>query len=160
MYYHFCLLCAFRPFVGSDFAFSKIQPHEICAQAAQSILALAQSYDDLFTLRRVSALIPYFVCASGLFSLSVEGSGVDMDFINLRLRAKVGPQEPHPRPMREAGLFPSKTASLSQIEVSTAVHARLLLSKMGASHPAAAMAEEKLNVSLKTWRRSEGAGFS
>ncbi|KAF1732019.1 Conidial development protein fluffy [Beauveria bassiana] len=60
MYYHFCLLCAFRPFIGCNFTDTESQPHEMCGQAVQSILALAQSYDDLFTLRRVSALIPYF----------------------------------------------------------------------------------------------------
>ncbi|KAM3505773.1 hypothetical protein MY10362_002746 [Beauveria mimosiformis] len=60
MYYQFCLLCTFRPFIGCNFTDTESQPHEICGQAVQSILALAQSYDDLFTLRRVSALIPYF----------------------------------------------------------------------------------------------------
>ncbi|OAA34800.1 Fungal transcriptional regulatory protein [Beauveria brongniartii RCEF 3172] len=83
MYYHFYILCTFRPFVGSDFAPSEVQPHEMCVQAAQSILILAQSYDDLFTLQRVPAWIPYFVCASGLFGLAIEDSRADRDFSRL-----------------------------------------------------------------------------
>ncbi|KAM3536752.1 hypothetical protein MY4038_000207 [Beauveria bassiana] len=96
MYYHFCLLCAFRPFIGCNFTDTESQPHEMCGQAVQSILALAQSYDDLFTLRRVSALIPYFVCASGLFSLAIEDSGSRMDFIHLRPQGAVNSEIPAP----------------------------------------------------------------
>lgn len=40
-----------------------------------SILSLAQSYDDLFTLRRVSGFMPYFITTAALFSLSMEGGG-------------------------------------------------------------------------------------
>ncbi|KAH6628042.1 hypothetical protein F5144DRAFT_577796 [Chaetomium tenue] len=76
MYYHFSLLCAFRPFLGHTLDNTGIQPLEVCTQAAKSILSLAQSYDDLFTLRRVSGFMPYFVTAAALFSLSVEGGGV------------------------------------------------------------------------------------
>ncbi|KAJ6785245.1 hypothetical protein PWT90_07212 [Aphanocladium album] len=154
MYYHFCLLCAFRPFVGSDLVSLDVQPHEMCAQAVQSILTLAQSYDDLFSLRRVSALIPYFVCASGLFSLAIEDSGAHLEFANMRPRTAISPQEPHPTNVQGTSFFPPETTSPSQIKVSTVVQARLLLAKMGASHPAAAMAEEKLGESLKSWRRS------
>ncbi|EJP62035.1 nitrate assimilation regulatory protein nirA [Beauveria bassiana ARSEF 2860] len=157
MYYHFCILCTFRPFVGSNFAPSEVQPHEMCVQAVQSILILTQSYDDLFTLQRIPAWIPYFVCASGLFSLAIEDSRADMDFINLRPRAAISPQKPHLSDSR-AGLFPPEMTASSEIKSSTVVQARLLLSRMGVSHPAAAMAKEKLNESLKTWRRSGGAG--
>lgn len=157
MYYHFCILCTFRPFVSSDFASSEVQPHEMCVQAVQSILTLAQSYDDLFTLRRVPALIPYFVCASGLFGLAIEDSRADMEFVNLRPRAAISPQKPHPSNLQVAGFFPPETTAPSEIKVSTVVQARLLLSRMSASHPAAAMAKEKLNECLKAWRRSRGA---
>ncbi|KZZ91529.1 Fungal transcriptional regulatory protein [Beauveria brongniartii RCEF 3172] len=81
MYYHFCLLSVFRSLMNTEFATSELRPHDVCAQAVQSILSLTQSYNDLFTLQRVSALIPYFVCASGLFSLAVEDSGSHMDFV-------------------------------------------------------------------------------
>ncbi len=154
MYYHFCLLCAFRPFVGTRFTDTEIQPHEMCTQAVQSILGLAQSYDDLFTLRRVSALIPYFVCASGLFSLAIEDSGSNTDFVYLGPREAVGPQDSQSPEVNEAGWSPATTTSSSRIKVSAVVQARLLLSKMGESHPAAAIAAEKLKESLHTWRRS------
>ncbi|KAH6855956.1 hypothetical protein B0I37DRAFT_366193 [Chaetomium sp. MPI-CAGE-AT-0009] len=75
MYYHFSLLCAFRPFLGHTIENTGIQAREACTQAAKSILSLAQSYDDLFTLRRVSGFMPYFVTAAALFSLAVEDGG-------------------------------------------------------------------------------------
>ncbi|EAQ89367.1 predicted protein [Chaetomium globosum CBS 148.51] len=75
MYYHFSLLCAFRPFLGHTLDNTGIQPLEVCTQAAKSILSLTQSYDDLFTLRRVSGFMPYFITAAALFSISVEGGG-------------------------------------------------------------------------------------
>jgi len=84
MYYHFCLLCAFRPFVSLSLDGVDVYPQEICTQAVHSILALAQSYDDLFTLRRVSGLIPYFICASGLFSLAMEDGGSQVGPLRLR----------------------------------------------------------------------------
>jgi hypothetical protein len=75
MYYHFSLLCTFRPFLSQTIENAGIQPLEACTQAAKSILSLAQSYDDLFTLRRVSGFMPYFITAAALFSLSMEDSG-------------------------------------------------------------------------------------
>lgn len=145
MYYHFCLLCAFRPCVGNESVIPDLWPHDMCAQAVQSILSLAQSYDDLFTLRRVSAWVPYFVCAAGLFSLAVEDSGSRLDFVQLRPQGAV--QLPG-----SVDVVPQ--AAEAQIKVSTVTQARLLLSKMGVTHPAAAMAEEKLTEGLRSWRRS------
>ena len=72
MYYDFCLLYTFRAFLSQNLSDSDIEPRRICTQAARCILTLAQSYDDLFSLRRVSGLIPYFVCTSGFFGLSAE----------------------------------------------------------------------------------------
>ncbi|OAA48126.1 Fungal transcriptional regulatory protein [Beauveria brongniartii RCEF 3172] len=154
MYYQFCLLCAFRPFIGCNFTDTESQPHEICGQAVQSILALAQSYDDLFTLRRVSALIPYFVCASGLFSLAMEDSGSKMDFIHLRPQGAVN-SEVAPPLLPNMAEPASETTSPSRVRVSTVVQARLLLSKMGESHPAAALAAAKLRESSQSWRSKE-----
>lgn len=151
MYYHFCLLCAFRPFVGYNFTDTDIQPHDMCIQAVQSILALAQSYDDLFTLRRVSALIPYFVCASGLFSLAIEDSRSDTDFSHIPPRDAGDSQASCPT---APGSSPLPT---SRIRVSSVVQARILLSKMGESHPAATMATEKLKESLTSWHQSRGS---
>lgn len=140
--------------MNSECTISELRPHEICAQAVQSILSLVQSYDDLFTLRRVSALVPYFVCASGLFSLAVEDSGSHMDFVQPRPRAAVEPQAAAPA---NSGVIPitSKTTSPAQIKVSAVAQARLLLSKMGSTHFAAAMAEAKLTEGLKSRRHSK-----
>jgi hypothetical protein len=151
MYYHFCLLCVFRPFVGLALEDSDTRPHEICTQAAQSILALAQSYDDLFTLRRVSGLIPYFICVSGLFSLAMGDKGSHMEPVYLRL-GDDGPsmtsfeQMTHDTTDRHHGasIFPSR------VKISAATHARLLLAKIGSTHPAAIMADKLLQ---------EGIGF-
>lgn len=158
MYYHFCILCAFRPIVGFDFASSEVQPYEVYVQAVQSILTLAQSYENLFTLRRVPALVPYFVCASGLFGLAIEDSKVDGDFGKMRPRAASSLQKTYPLNLQVTGFFPPETTAPSEIKISTVVQARLLLSRMGASHPAAAIAKEKLNQSLTAWRPSGGAG--
>lgn len=142
MYYHFCLLCAFRPFIGVTLEGSNISPKEICIQAAQSILALAQSYDDLFTLRRVSGFIPYFVCASGLLSLAMKESGSHLDAVHLRL----GDNSPYMLKADIKGKVPGaeteeSSTIPSHIKMSTLAHARLLLAKMGSTHPAAMMAE-------------------
>lgn len=148
MYYHFCLLCAFRRFVSLPMEDSDVRPHEICTQSAQSILALAQSYDDLFTLRRVSALIPYFVCTSGLFCLAVEDSGAHMDPAHLRRgqeREPPGAAEPEPK-RRRGSRFGSSFSS--RVTMSAAAHARLLLAKMGSTHPAAAVAHRKLQEEI------------
>lgn len=149
MYYHFCLLCAFRPFIGCHFVTSKVQPDELCAQAVQSILALAQSYGNLFTFRHVSALIPYFVCTSGLFSLAIEDSRAAVHFIHLPAAASISPE------FQGTNVSPARSAP-AQSEVSAVVLARLLLSKMGANYSAAAMASEKLSESLEPSWRTEG----
>ncbi|XP_044715048.1 uncharacterized protein HRG_11316 [Hirsutella rhossiliensis] len=74
MYYQFCLLCLFRPLANLVLADSDVRPREICLQAADSILTLSQSYSRLFTLRRVSPFVPYFVCASALAWLTIEST--------------------------------------------------------------------------------------
>jgi hypothetical protein len=63
-----------------------IRPHEMCVQTAQSILGLAQSYDDLLTLRRVTGLLPYLICASGLFGVAaMRDSGLQLESTHLRM---------------------------------------------------------------------------
>lgn len=136
MYYHFCLLCIFRPFVCLD-TDSEIRPHEICSQAAQSILALAQSYDDLFTLRRVSGLMPYFICTSGLFSLAIEDGGLCSEPVHLRLGDDAPLMaKPEPKEIENSG-----SVIPPHVKISAAAHARLLLGKIGSTHPAARIAD-------------------
>ncbi|KAH8652820.1 hypothetical protein BGZ61DRAFT_575365 [Ilyonectria robusta] len=146
MFYHFCVLCAFRPFVSLAWNHSDIQPHKICAQAAQSILALAQSYDDLFTLRRVSALIPYLVCASGMYGLGMSDSGSPMDLVYLRLGDYTLPPIEPEFDMSEFGIKRTGAPGPppSRIKMSVVAHARLLLAKIGSIHPAAMVAERML----------------
>ncbi|KAK8142878.1 hypothetical protein G3M48_008065 [Beauveria asiatica] len=139
--------------MNTEVATSEVRPHEICAQAVQSILLLTQSYNDLFTLQRVSAFIPYFVCASGLVSLAIEDSGSHMDFDELHPSAAV---DPHAAAPAKSGVTPitSDTISPAHIKVSAVTQARLLLSKMGSTHFAAALAEKKLTEGLTSWHRS------
>ncbi|KAH7115395.1 fungal-specific transcription factor, partial [Dactylonectria estremocensis] len=145
MYYHFCVLCAFRPFVGLAWNQSDIQPHKICAQAAQSILALAQSYDDLFTLRRVSVLIPYIICASGMYGLGMSDSGSPMDPVHLRLGDYTLPLVKPDFDISKFGIKrTSAAAPPSHIKMSVVAHACLLLAKIGSTHPAAMFAERML----------------
>jgi hypothetical protein len=137
MYYHFGLLCAFRPFISLSAEHPNMQPSNICKQSAQSILALAQSYDDLFTLRRVSALIPYFVCTSGLFSLALEGDGSPLDSPSLNT---IQLKEYNSVATNHYGY----SATPSYFKISATVHASLLLAKMSSTHPAASSAHKAL----------------
>ncbi|PHH76756.1 hypothetical protein CDD80_1242 [Ophiocordyceps camponoti-rufipedis] len=66
MYYQYCLLSLFRPFTHRFLSDSDIQPREIYLQAANSIIELAKSYKNLFSLRRVCSFIPCFVYAVGI----------------------------------------------------------------------------------------------
>ncbi|KXX78215.1 Conidial development protein fluffy [Madurella mycetomatis] len=141
MYYHFCLLCAFRPFVGLVMENTNIQPHKICTQAAKSILSLAQSYDDLFTLRRVSGLMPYFITASSLFSLSMEDAGsrvVDMHPRSSDNTCFLNEVEMKDDELDATG--DGVPVPQCHVKVSVVAHSRLLLSKMSTTHPAAAAA--------------------
>ncbi|KAK1754718.1 fungal transcriptional regulatory protein [Echria macrotheca] len=155
MYYHFCLLCAFRPFVSFVLNNSSLKPHEICIQATQSILALGQSYDELFTLRRVSGLIPYFICATGLFSLAMEEGGSEVDPVHLRPgddasfmsggEMDVGGAVPDSPIIYRS---PETASSPSHVMMSAAGHARLLLAKMATTHPAAKQADKLLRQEI------------
>lgn len=155
MYYHFCLLCAFRPFVSLSLDNTDVRPQEICTQAVHSILALAQSYDDLFTLRRVSGLIPYFICVSGLFSLAMEDGGSQVGPLRLRRAdgeaamtdidvADVQRIHSTARPGGRSSL----DVQTSHIKISPAAHARGLLSRIGSTHPAAMTADKLLRQQI------------
>lgn len=150
MFYHFNLLCLFRPFISLARDDPSIRPQESCTQAAQSILALVQSYDDLFTLRHVPALMPYFICAAGLFGLAVDGNSVTMDPVHLRVG--INASQLH---SSEAGVYnsvdvnDSASRAPAYIKMSAAAHARLLLAKIGSNHATAKVAEKLLQEAMR-----------
>ena len=132
----------FRPFIGQALDGFSNQPHEICAEATQSLLALAQAYDDLFTLRRVPGLMPYFVYISGLFGLAMGDSGLFMDPVYLRAGRNASqlssfqPREDIPHNEKH-----TNSDSSPYVQLPAATHARLLLAKMSSGHPTAVVAE-------------------
>ena len=152
MYYHFCLLCAFRPFVGLDLDNSDLKPQEVCTQAVRSILALAQSYDDLFTLRRVSGFMPYFITASALFSLAMEDGGSNVGPLRMRradgeaLMTKAEIQDGKRADGHHTGPAIVQT---SHVKISVAAHARSLLAKIGSTHMAAMTADRLLRGEIR-----------
>ncbi|PHH60752.1 hypothetical protein CDD81_1290 [Ophiocordyceps australis] len=81
MYYQFCLLCLFWPFVNCNkLAGTIVQPREICLQAAQAIADLNESYRGSFGEERVPALVPYIVKASGFAIVALgKGAGVKVE---------------------------------------------------------------------------------
>ncbi|XP_044720090.1 nitrate assimilation regulatory protein nirA [Hirsutella rhossiliensis] len=90
MYYQFCLLCLFRPLANLVLADSDVRPREICLQAADSILTLSQPYSRLFTLRRVSPFVPYFLSLATISDVSsVDGFSTYQDVSPSPTAAKV-----------------------------------------------------------------------
>ncbi len=73
MYYHFVILLLFRPFIKLEIVGSSVSPYDVCKQAADAIAALANSYSQLYTLRRTPAFVPYFVLTSSITHLVVLG---------------------------------------------------------------------------------------
>ncbi|EFY87706.1 putative nitrate assimilation regulatory protein nirA [Metarhizium acridum CQMa 102] len=146
IYYHHCLLCAFRPLIGRDMGSTDIRPFMICKETAQSVLALTQSYDDLFTLRRVSELMPYFVCTAGMLGLGLETEGRSMSSVHLRLQHTA--QEYERLPVQQSPSTDDGNVRIASpyITMSATDHARLLLTKMGSAHPAANAARNQLQV--------------
>ncbi|KAL2192727.1 putative nitrate assimilation regulatory protein nirA [Corynascus similis CBS 632.67] len=156
MYYHFSLLCAFRAFIGLKLDNSDVRPQNICSQAAQSVLALAQSYDDLFTLHRVSGFIPYFITTSGLFSLAMEETGSRIDDVYLRWGDHDLESGASDRQMEEDKLDDNEggaPAATSHLKMSMAAHACLLLAKISSTHPAAATADSLLRHEMESVRQ-------
>ncbi|KID94737.1 hypothetical protein MAJ_09327, partial [Metarhizium majus ARSEF 297] len=146
IYYHYCLLCAFRPLIGKDVGSTDIWPFTICKETAQSVLALTQSYDDLFTLRRVSGLMPYFVCTAGMLGLSLETEGRSMSSVHLRLQRTAQDDEMMPIQQSPSPDESNVRTASPYITMSATDHARLLLTKMGSAHPAANIARNQLQV--------------
>lgn len=66
MYYHFAIILLFRPFLNLQFTGSSISPRVVCAQAADSLTSLIQSYRQLYSLRRTPSFMPYMVLTSNL----------------------------------------------------------------------------------------------
>lgn len=117
----------------------------VCTQAAQSIMSLVHSYDDLFTLQRVPTLLPYIVLATALFALALEETDLEITVMQRHLlqeqvpmmtQITTGQQEFGPTP-RQSDASPFTKVSIVQL-------ARSKLRKMGSSHPLAAVAESKL----------------
>jgi hypothetical protein len=69
MYYHFAILIIFRPFIKLRFIGSHVSPRDVCYQAADAIITLLRSYDQLYTLERTPSFIPYIVMASCILQL-------------------------------------------------------------------------------------------
>ena len=62
-------------------------PREICIQAANNILALVRSYDQLYTLRRTPSFMPYIVLTSSIIHLataSFSGSSEELGGSSLK----------------------------------------------------------------------------
>ncbi|PFH55397.1 hypothetical protein XA68_18408 [Ophiocordyceps unilateralis] len=133
IFYQFCLLRLFWPLVTSSDGEKDERAHDICRQAAQSILRLSESYAGVFGLRHVSPLITYFVFASGRFSLEAEeagrgiiNSGSVRTDVSSTAKMKAEDEETSPAPF---------------VVMSAVAHARLLLAEMSETHPVAAVAE-------------------
>lgn len=69
MYYHFAILLLFRPFIKLQFIGSRIFPQDVCSQAADAIITLVRSYDQLYTLARTPSFVPYIALASSVTQL-------------------------------------------------------------------------------------------
>ncbi|UNI22306.1 hypothetical protein JDV02_008206 [Purpureocillium takamizusanense] len=172
MYYQFCLLSLFRPHVSTPLEGLNAHPREISLQAAQSILALSQSYAGMFGLQHVSPLVPYFVCAAGLLSLAVEEAGHGMlgavpmppQLKDLgdeaALRMAESPEDAIKKESDDSAMDVEPehggTSSGGQrnrqlrrqshiINMPAVAQARLLLSEMSAAHPVAQLAEGMLH---------------
>jgi hypothetical protein len=75
MYYHFAILLLFRPFIKLEIVGSGVSPRDVCVQASDAIMALVNSYSQLYTLRRTPSFVPYFVLAAAIAHLVAVGTG-------------------------------------------------------------------------------------
>lgn len=76
MHYHSAILLVFRPFLRLGIVGSGVTPRDICAQAADAISALVNSYSKLYTLRRTPSFVPYFVLTSSIIHLVNLGNAL------------------------------------------------------------------------------------
>lgn len=146
MYYHFSLLCAFRPLITQRLTANvELEVINICSQAAQSILSLAQSYDDLFTFQRVPTLMPYIILATALFGLAMEESDYRIQSMYQNMIPQQVPAMTQVQPgQQEFGPNPNSDMPKQFNPVSFVYHARLKLSKMGTRHAMAKVAASKI----------------
>lgn len=145
MHYHFCLLSLFTPFIDYPANADHIQPREICTQAAESILALAQSYDRLFTFRRISSFVPYFIASSSLYSFAMDNNGAALSATHVRIGydvAQTVKEDSEAQTTRPSCYDASVSAPY--IRLPAVEHARALLTRLSATHPAVARAVDTL----------------
>lgn len=64
MYYYFATILLFGPFVQLSFLNSTILPLEVCVQAADAIISLLGSYQQLYSLRRTPCFVPMISLAA------------------------------------------------------------------------------------------------
>jgi hypothetical protein len=69
MYYHSAILLLFQPFIKLRFVGSRVSPMDVCCQAADAIITLVSSYNQLYTLQRTPSFVPYVVLASCIMHL-------------------------------------------------------------------------------------------
>ena len=79
LFYHFCLISLFRPFVYAQPDGFAVNSQEICLQAAESIVALSESHFEVFDLHHVPPLVPYFLCDAGLLCLTLGEKGLRLE---------------------------------------------------------------------------------
>lgn len=146
MYYHYSLLCAFRPLITQRLTANvELDVINICSQAAKSILSLVQSYDDLFTLQRVPTLMPYIVLATALFGLAMEESDYRIPSTHRHVMSEQVPAMTQVQTGRqEFGLNPDSNKPMQSTTVSFVHHTRLKLSKMGTRYTIAKLAASKI----------------
>lgn len=143
--YHYSIMCAFRPLIGIETPDSDFRATDVCSQAAQSILALVQAYDDMFTLQRVPGILPYIVLSAGLFGQAVEDSGSHLEPAYVLLREQV----PAMKQVKDGGQefepnLQGSPATAAYVQVSMVDHARFLLQKISSTHVVAKTAISKL----------------
>jgi hypothetical protein len=95
--------------------------------------------------------MPYFIAASGLFSLGMEDGGSRM--VDVHPRSGDDASFPDRIEVQEHELAATEDSdgipiSASRVKVSIVAHTRLLLSKMSTTHPAAAIAEKMLEQEM------------
>jgi hypothetical protein len=74
MYYHYSIALIFYPFIKVHFLDLKISAREVCTDAANAIVTLGRSYENLYGLRRTPCFLPYIIFASGIAHLCAGDS--------------------------------------------------------------------------------------
>ncbi len=90
----------------------------------------------MFSLQRVSGIVPYFVCAAGLFGIGTQDDHLYMDSATLII-GETGSMVDKMKAERDRPVGTNQTDSvfLPHTPVSLCAHARLLLVKMSLTHP-------------------------